>query len=471
MYKTIFLKENEKDIFQTLKNQGIKTEVFEHHLAELFNRVYNNYVGYYVFKQDDIVYKMIVLPKTIEPSEHAEKEFVDYLLHYYRIKNIYKFDKEKNIPKSLLQLAFKSNKSQENSHKLLEMFQSHKYRAILQDLESFFKRHKNSKRVKVDYVSQSVKHKLNLKQNIKELNKTKIHQTQSKEVVFSMLATITYNALKLFISQKYHTKYGTELLNEVKKLQSTLLKKYKIERGYKLSLSSLQGIKITKLFSKTQENRQLLIDIKSLFGFEQMYQDNDISIEYRQDLTTTSFFINPSDFYEWYVYDILKKYADNNGKTIEFDKKEKTKTEYLLNKEPKSSNPDYILTDKEHQIKIVIDAKWKNVTEFRDVKPSDYLKLKFDAFLLEKKGYGVIPYLVYPNISIEEKKFNMSLDNSSIFTFNTLEIDMEFETHGNGLEFDFEVKKLQENIDEESQIEAYKSRAETLSNEIASYKH
>jgi len=334
-------------------------------------------------------------------------------------------------------------------------------------LESFFKRHKNSKRVRVDYVSQSVKHKLNLKHNIKELDKTKIHQTQSKEVVFSMLATITYNALKLFISQKYNTKYGTELLNEVKKLQSTLLKKYKIERGYKLSLSSLQGIKITKLFSKTQENRQLLVDIKSLFGFEQMYQDNDISIEYRQDLTTTSFFINPSDFYEWYVYDILKKYADNNGKNIEFDKKEKTKTEYLLNKEPKSSNPDYILTDEERQIKIMIDAKWKNVTEFGDVKPSDYLKLKFDTFLLEKKGYGVIPYLVYPNIGIEEKKFNMSLDNSSIFTFNTLEIDMEFENHGNNLEFDFEVKKLQENIDEESQIEAYKSTAETLSNEIA----
>ena len=58
---------------QALKNQGIKTEVFEHRLAELFNRVYNNYVGYYLFKQDDVVYKMIVLPKIIEPSDSAEK--------------------------------------------------------------------------------------------------------------------------------------------------------------------------------------------------------------------------------------------------------------------------------------------------------------------------------------------------------------------------------------------------------------
>ena len=408
MYKTIFLKENEKDIFQALKKQGIKTKVFEHHLAELFNRVYNNYVGYYVFKQDDIVYKMIVLPKTIKPSDSAEKEFVDYLLHYYRIKNIHKIDKERNIPNSLLQLAFENNNSKNSSHNFLEEFQSHRYRVIVQDIENFFKRHKNSKRVKVDYVSQSVKHKLNLKHNIKELDKTKIHQTQSKDVLFSMLATVTYNALKLFIAHKYTTSYGTELLNEIKKLQSTLLKKYKIERGYKLSLLGLQAIKITKLFSKTQENRQLLVDIKSLFGFEQMYNDDALSVGYRQDLTTTSLFINPNNFYEWYVYDILKKYVDKNGKSIEFDKKEGTKTEYFLNEKIKSSNPDYILTD--GKIKIVIDAKWKNVNEFGDVKPSDYLKLKFDAFLLEKKGYKVIPYLVYPHISNTiEREFNISL--------------------------------------------------------------
>jgi hypothetical protein len=197
-----------------------------------------------------------------------------------------------------------------------------------------------------------------------------------------------------------------------------------------------------------------------------MYRDNDISIEYRQDLTTTSFFINPSDFYEWYVYDILKKYADNNGKIIEFDKKEKTKTEYFLNKEVKSSNPDYILTDEERQIKILMDAKWKNVNKFGDVEPSDYLKLKFDAFLLEKKGYGVIPYLVYPNISIEERKFNMFLDESSIFEFNTLEVDMEFEKHGNNLEFDFEMQKLEESIEENSKIEEHKFIAETLSNKL-----
>ena len=467
MYKTIFLRENEKNIFQALKNQDIKTKVFEHRLAELFNRVYNNYVGYYVFKQDDIVYKMIVLPKTIEAGDSAEKEFVDYLLHYYRIKNIYKLDKEKNIPNSLLQLAFESNKSKDSSHDFLDEFQSHRYMAIIQDIEGFFKRHKNSKRIKQDYVSQSIKHTLNLKRNIKELDKTKIHQIQSKDIVFSMLATVTYNALKLFVVQKYSGTHRDKLFKEVKKVQSMLLKKYKIERGYKLSIATLQSIKLVKLFSKTEENKQLLVDIKSLFGFEQMYKDNTVSIDYRQDLTTTSLFINPSNFYEWYVYDILKNYADDNGKTIQFDKEEDTATQYYLNKEPKSSNPDYILTDEVNKVKIVIDAKWKNVNEFGDIKPSDYLKLKFDTSLLKRKGYGVSSYLVYPNIKIDENSFNMLVDEKSVFDFNAIEIDMNFEKYGNSLDFDFDVKELKEKIEVNTQIEKLKSASVVLSETIS----
>jgi len=449
MYKTIFLRENEKDIFQALKNQGIKTKVFEHRLAELFNRVYNNYVGYYVFKQDDIVYKIIVLPKTIKASDSAEKEFVNYLLHYYRIKNIYKLDKEKNIPNSLLQLAFESNNSKEGGHHLLEKFQSHRYKAILQDIEDFFKRHKNSKRIKVDYVSQSIKHTLNLKRNLKELDKTKIHQMQSKDVVFSLLATITYNALKLFIIHKDSIVFGDKLFKEVKKLQTMLLKKYKIERGYKLSLSILQGIKLDKLFGKTEENRQLLVDIKSLFGFEQMYKDNTMPIQFRQDLTTTSLFINPSNFYEWYVYDILKNYADNNSKMIQFDKEEGTATNYYLNDEVKSSNPDYILTDEIKKVKIVIDAKWKNVNEFGDVKPSDYLKLRFDASLIQKQEHGVVSYLVYPQIAIEDKNFNMIAGNESLYRFHALEIDMDFTNRENSLSFKYDFKTLSDEMEKE----------------------
>ena len=456
MYQTIFLRENEKDIFQTLKNKGIKTKVFENHLAELFNRVYNNFVGYYTFRQEETVYKIIVLPKTIEASESAEKEFVDYLLHYYRIKNLYKIDNERNISNSLLQLAFESNNSKETGHNFLEEFQAHRFRAILQDIEAFFKRHKSSKRIKENYISQSIKHKLNLNQNIKEIDKTKIHQIKTKEIIFSIFATIAYSALKLFVTQKYQNKKSEEVVKDAKRVQSMLLKKYRIERGYKLSLQKLQSIKVEKLFSKTQDTKQLLVDIKSLFGFEQMYKDDTRSIGYRQDLTTSSLFINPNNFYEWYVYDILKKYTEESGKSIEFDKREGTRTEYLLNEEPKNSNPDYILTDENKKVKIVIDAKWKNVEKIGKIKSDDYLKLKFDAFLLEQKGYIVSPYLVYPSMKIEDRNFAIKSDEDTIFQFHAIEIGMAFEKYGNSLEFDFDVQEVQERIENEEQKQIIK---------------
>jgi len=465
MYEPIFIKENEKDVFGVLQEQGLDVSAFQHHFVDLFKRLYNNQVGYYIVKQDEKVYKFIVLPKTIQEGKEAEKEFVNYLLHYYRINNIYAFDQEKKIPNSLLQLLFESNNNEHSSHDKIEEFEFQKQKAILLAIEAFFKRHKNSKRIRVDYTSQSVKHKLDLKRNIKELDKSKIHQTQSQEVVYSLMATVAYGALKLFVNY-LDEEHKEKLLFEVKRIKNLLLKKYAVERSYKLNYYALQGLKVEKIFSKKSEHKQLLVNLKSLFGFEQMYQDHQQRIEYRDDLKTTSLFIDPIKFYEWYVYDILKKYADNNGKTIEFDKKEKTKTEYFLNEHQKSSNPDYILTDEERKIKIVIDAKWKNVNEFGDVKSSDYLKLKFDAFLLEKKSYGVISYLLYPNINIEEKKFNMLLDDSSIFEFNTLEVDMKFEKHGNSLAFDFDVQKLQESIKKESQREEHKSMAETLSNKV-----
>ena len=388
-----------------------------------------------------MVYKIIVLPKTIEPGENAEKEFVNYLLHYYRIKNLYKVDNERNIPNSILNLAFESCNKKEKGHDFLEEFQFYRYIAILKDIESFFKQHKNFKQIRQNFISQSIKHNFNLKQNIKEIDKTKIHQIKTKEIIFSMLATVAYNALKIFIMHKNKDTKNKKLVKEAKRVQSTLLKKYKIEKGYNFSLQKLQSINIEKFFSKTQESKQLLVDIKSLFGFEQMYKDKAVYIGYRQDLITSSLFINPNNFYEWYLYDILKKYAEANSKTIMFDKRGGTKTEYYLNEDVKSSNPDYILTDENKKIKIVIDAKWKKVEKTSDIKANDYLKLKFDTYLLRQPGYKIVPYLIYPKIKIKDRKFVIKREKDTIFKFNVLEINMDFEKFKNIMEFNLIFKK------------------------------
>lgn len=474
MHKTIYIKESEKDVLGVLTEQGIDVSSFQNYLTPLFKRVYNNYVGYYTFKQGSLVYKLIVLPKTIKENKEAEKEFVNYLLHYYRLNNTYAFDTEKKIPNSLLQLLFESNNDDYSSHDRLNAFEFEKQKAILLSIEAFFKRHKNSKRIGVNHTSQSIKHKFDLKSNIRELDKTKIHQIQNQEIHYSLMATITFYALKIF-SLTLYAEHQKELLSEVKRVKNFLLKKYAIEKGYKLSLHELQGLRVLKVFSKTLESKQLLVGIKSLFGFEQMYRDSQVQVGYRDDLKTTSLFIDPIKFYEWYVYDILKKYSDEESRTLLFDKIEsKTTTPYrLIAREAqakKKSQPDYIIIDEKKKVKIIIDAKWKNIERVGEVSSNDYLKLKFDSFLISNDGYVTASYLVYPSLAMGNSSLSIYNDDKSIFDFNTIEINMNFDKDKNSLDFHYDSQSFTDKIIETEEQELIKSHVEKLSSEIDSHR-
>ena len=479
MIQTIFLKESEKDIFHSLQNQGIDTSKFEHHFIDLFNKIYNNEVGYYIFQQDGQIYKIIILPKMIdEKSPTVQKEFVDYLLHYHRVNNKYKFDTTKQIANSLLSLAFEENNQDENnSHNPIEEFEYYKYKSILESIEAFFKRHKNYKKVQVDYKSQDIKYKLNLSKNIKELDKTKIHQTQSIEMMYSQIATITHGALKLFAKRRIDIiqdeQYKKLLIQETKEVISFIAKKYPIDKNYKFSLSKLNNSKTTKVYSKKSDTKMLLVDIKSLFGFEQMYEDNNLYVNNRYDLTTTSFFIDPILFYEWYVYDILKDFASTNNYKILFDKDKDNKTiikyELVSQKFEKdknrTSNPDYILIDEEKKIKIVLDAKWKNIEKLGDIKSSDFLKLKHDASLLEN-SYKTIPYLIYPNYLSNEDKISISKDDDQAFNFGILQIDMNFAKDKNTLDFKYDFEELEKQVEKEKYEKYIQGSSEKLTSEI-----
>ena len=479
MIQTIFLKESEKDIFHSLQNQGIDTSKFEHHFIDLFNKMYNNEVGYYIFEQDEQIYKIIILPKTIdEKSPTVQKDFVNYLLHYHRVNNKYKFDTTKQIANSLLSLAFEENNQDENnSHNPIEEFEYYKYKSILESIEAFFKRHKNYKKVQVDYKSQDIKYKLNLSKNIKELDKTKIHQTQSIEMMYSQIATITHGALKLFAKRRIDIiqdeQYKKLLIQETKEVISFIAKKYPIDKNYKFSLSKLNNSKTTKVYSKKSDTKMLLVDIKSLFGFEQMYEDNNLYVNNRYDLTTTSFFIDPILFYEWYVYDILKDFASTNNYKILFDKDKDNKTiityelvsQKVAKDKDRTSNPDYILIDEEKKIKIVLDAKWKNIEKLGDIKSSDFLKLKHDASLLEN-SYKTIPYLIYPNYLSNEDKISISKDDDQAFNFGILQIDMNFDKEKNSIDFKYDFEELEKQIEKEKYEKYIQGSSEKLTSEI-----
>lgn len=482
LVKLIFFKENEKDIFYSLKNQGIDTSKFEHHFIDLFNKIYNNEVGYYIFEQDDQIYKIIILPKTIdEKSRTAQKEFVNYLLHYHRVNNKYNFDKVKQIPNSLLSLAFEANNKQNNNaHNPIEEFEYYKYKSIIDKIEIFFKRHKNYKKVQVDYKSQDIKYKLNLSKNIKELDNTKIHQIQSVDMMYSHMATISYGALKLFSKKRIEIIndliYQEDLLQNTKKVMSFISKKYNLDKGYKFTLSQLSTFKVSNIFNKKSDTKLLLVDIKSLFGFEQMYNDNEISVSNRYDLKTTSFFINPTIFYEWYVYDILKGFAEAEDKKYQilFDKNKTNRTtikydlisEEYGKEENRSANPDYILIDENKKIKIVLDAKWKNITTLNKIDSADFLKLKHDASLLENDGYKTIQYLIYPNYLSNKDEIIISKDKNKYFDFSILKIDMNFAKNKNYIDFKYDFEELECQIEQEKDEAKIQSGVEKLTTKI-----
>ncbi|WP_294966703.1 hypothetical protein [Sulfurimonas sp.] len=199
-------------------------------------------------------------------------------------------------------------------------------------------------------------------------------------------------------------------------------------------------------------------------------------VDNRYDLTTTSFFIDPILFYEWYVYDILKDYAKKEEIKVLFDKNGgETTTKYQLvsvNEKivDKSSKPDYLLVNDEENVKIVIDTKWKNVYTFGDIKPSDYLKLKFDSSLVKKDEYKTMSYLVYPNFTLKDDRFSIKVDNSSYFDFGTFQIDMNFDDEKNSLDFSYDYKLINETIKADKRIEILKTSAEQLCGDVKEYR-
>ena len=477
--KTIFLEENEKNIFHALQSQGIDTKIFENHFENLFNKLYNNEVGYYIFEQNDLIYRLIILPKTISiDSITKEKDFVNYLLHYYRINNKYHFDDTKRIPDSLLSLAFENmNNENNNSHLPLEAFEFYKYEAILYRIERFFKNHKNYKKVTLDYKSQDIKHKLHLANNIKEIDKTKIHQIQTVDILYSQIATISYHALKLFIShrmEKINPIYQKNLISDTKKILSFIATKFTIDKSYKISLSKLNNLRTLKTFNAKSDTRQLLVELKSLFGFEQMYQDEEVYVSNRYDLKTTSFFINPAIFYEWYVYNILKDFAGETYQLLfDKDKNNKTTIKYDLTSlhhnadKDRSSNPDYILIDEEKKIKLVFDAKWKNIDKLGSIQSSDFLKLKHDTSLLKDGEYKTISYLIYPKYLSSKDNIRIAKSNVEFFNFGILQIDMYFDKDKNTIDFKYNYDQIEEQVKNQTAIAIKKDKSEKIADEVS----
>ena len=258
-------------------------------------------------------------------------------------------------------------------------------------IEQFFKKHKNSLSKEKRFYAQSIKHQFDLKRNILEADKSKIHQLKREPYLYSKLAIISVEVLHHFIKHK-----GKD--REAKKLKSRIGAKYKLE-SYSFKVKEITSKKVLKLF-KSSDEKALYLALLTLLGVESYFEDNN----YKEMLklhNQHAHFFRPEDLYEWMVYDkLISKYGKEAVKmksTYYYD---------IANKE-REAKPDFVVTDGNEII--VIDAKWKVIESKTHISFNDVSKLWRDK-KLTKASKAI---LIYPKIGFEEKSFSLNIENSA----------------------------------------------------------
>lgn len=433
----IFIGENEsKDqVFDEL-TQKLDIKKFKNEFSDVFKKVNNNWVGYCLFEDTNEYYKIFVLPKHIKkPKDSREetkviKEFIEYIKAHYQLKAKYdQYDPNSLGLKSNFELSFDS-KNEDSSAQDMEEFIFYKYQSLLKEILKFFDTHKAHKRVKTPYISQTIKYNLNLAKNIKEPNKTKIHQGKLEDVVFSQIATITFGAIKLFNKSKLHLIKNENAQNFLQqlsfKIKNLLQQKYQVEKGFDLTINKLLSSRNFKYFRKKKDSLTLYHNLLTLFGVEHFYDEKE-NKQINQSIISEAFFIRPEDLYEWIVYDKLKTKYKNEYEILKHKLDKDITKKYKINDIDVTSNPDIIMKKREDNSLYVIDTKWKLLKNIPDI--SDILKLKRDTEIRRYDAREVFSLLIYPKSN--EIFYNEYLNNShkeSTFKFYARQISIDNST-------------------------------------------
>ena len=429
--KTIIIYENESIDSVLNKLRDIDKEKFKNEWNFIFKKIYNNQAGYFVFYNEDFYYKIFILPKIISESltdNEKIKIFIDYLILYYKLSSKYDIDfvYKEDLLKEIAEIFSKNENNILGQKKELENFLFYKYEAILMSIYKFFKRHKSLKKEIVSYYSQTVRHKINLIKNIREIDKTKIHQDKTIINNFSEIANITIGALKLF--KRYKIKLiddkeaKQELLKNVKKIENLLIRKFHAKDSFKLNMYSLVSIRTLKRFRKY---KSLYFDLLSLFNMENFFEETErkLNYNYKSDYV----FINTSKLYEWFVYDKFLNLFDRDKIFKEGKHKESIKKYYIFcgnDTITVNSKPDLLINNINKLF--VIDVKWKVLSYFKDFDLDDLLKLKRDVEVRNCKDKNIIPVLIYPKIINEKVKYIKMIEKicDKKFDFYILEMSL-----------------------------------------------
>lgn len=389
--KAIYVNENE-NIFEALASQGVVygANIVEH-LKFISHKKGNNYIGYYQFLSNEVYYKIYILPKIaprVENESKNKRNFIALLQEYYRLKFKHEVT-TKYIANNIIDFSFDDHKS-DNHTDTLDDFIAYRYLDALTTVKGFFKKHHKRIYKEEAFNSQNIKHQLNLKRNIAEMNKSRIHQTRNLPYIYSKLALISSEVLHYFIK---HKKCETI---QAKKIKSSIDSKYQHKENSSFKVNQIVSNKIIKLF-KSSDEKVLYLALLKLLGAENYFEDKsnkEVFKLYHQH----ALFFRPEKLFEWIIYDgLVEKYGKEN-----ISKEPETTKTYMLNEIQRESKVDFVVHYENETI--VIDAKWKIL---KKIGFEDIAKLRRD-FILHHATQAI---LVYPKIIFEERDFTLSIDD------------------------------------------------------------
>jgi len=233
--KTYYIKESE-NIFAYLSNEGIKLSAkLSNILAFISEKTYNNRIGYYQFRDGERFIKFFIIPKIYEDLSDDEKEkaFVHFLKEYYRLNRTYEGIKVKDIKGNIIDYSLSS--LEEMASFQVQDFILEKYKWAFKVLEKFFRKHIRVRREQERYVSQSIRHTLDLVRNIRSVDKSKIHQVRHKVEMYSEIALIAKYAIATFRGEKLkpiEKESAKELSSAADKLLAKIRKRYRTNTKY-----------------------------------------------------------------------------------------------------------------------------------------------------------------------------------------------------------------------------------------------
>ena len=422
---TYYIQENEDVLAFLDKNDILLSASSRTQLSFISRKTNNNCIGYYQFQIDGKYTKFFVIPKIHQHLDDSAKEkaFFSFFSKYYALTNEYEEIKNKDISGNIIDISFKDFKEQTSS--TIDDFIRYKYEYALNILDRFFRKHNKTRYKHFSYTSQSIENKIDLKNNIRSLNKAHVFQTKKELEAFSEIALISEQALKQFKIEKIeHIEHNQDtLLSKTNTILNLIKKKFKLTGYFSFKDRDIITNRIAKLFKGNKALKEVYEALLIIIGLEH-FQSEDSSQEVQKLENMVALFFNPADLFEWIVYDNLKK----NYPSADIKKNglgEGTSKEYYFNTSlksiPKQSKPDFILIC--NDFVNIIDAKWKVLSKIDDVKFEDISKLERD-WLIRKDDYGkpIRATLIYPKIDFDYTPQNKMKHNYSDFEFSIYEI-------------------------------------------------